>query len=296
MTATAEPAAPRRAKVGDLELAYETFGSGRDPALLLIMGLASQMLAWSDEFCVALADRGRYVIRFDNRDIGLSTHLDHVPPPNPVKLMRGDASDARYRLEDMADDAAGLLTVLDIERAHVVGASMGGMIAQTFAIRHVQRTLSLTSIMSTPGPRVGASTPQAQAALMLPPPRNREDAGRRAVEIFRIIGSPGYPMDEERVADVGRRSFDRRSDPAGVMRQLAAIGASGDRTAALQRLTVPTLVIHGEQDPLVTVAGGRATAAAVPGSRLIVVPGMGHDLPRAVWPEIVNAIAALGND
>jgi pimeloyl-ACP methyl ester carboxylesterase len=285
---------PRLTKVGDLELAYETFGSEQDPALLLIMGLAAQMLAWPDEFCTALADTGRYVIRFDNRDIGLSTHFDHVPPPNILKLMQGDTSDATYRLDDMADDAAGLLTALGIERAHIVGASMGGMIAQAFAIKYPERTLSLTSIMSTPGPDVGRATPQAQAALTIPPPNDRDEAGARAVEVFRIIGSPGYPMDEEEVADVARRSFDRRSDPAGVMRQLAAIGASGDRTAALQQLSVPALVIHGADDPLVTVAGGKATAAALNGSRLIVLPGMGHDLPRDLWPVIVNAIAALG--
>jgi pimeloyl-ACP methyl ester carboxylesterase len=284
---------PRRTKVGDLELAYETFGSEQDPALLLIMGLAAQMLAWPDEFCTALADTGRYVIRFDNRDIGLSTHFDQVPPPNILKLMQGDTSDATYRIDDMADDAAGLLTALGIERAHIVGASMGGMIAQAFAIRYPERTLSLTSIMSTPGPDVGPPTREAQAALMVPPANTREEAGARSVEIFRIIGSPGYPMDEEHVADVARRSFDRRSDPAGVMRQLAAVGASGDRTAALQEVTVPALVIHGADDPLVTVAGGKATAAALSGSRLLVLPGMGHDLPRDLWPVIVEAIAAL---
>ena len=296
MTAATESAPPRRVKVGELELAYETFGSDRDPALLLIMGLASQMLAWPDEFCTALADTGRYVIRYDNRDIGLSTHLNDVPAPNPMKLWQGDTSEVTYRIEDMADDAAGLLSALGIERAHIVGASMGGMIAQSFAIRYPQRTLSLTSIMSTPGPNVGQATPQAQAALMpltMAPATNRDDAGRRTVEVFKIIGSPGYPMDEERVADIGRRSFDRASDPAGVMRQLGAIGASGDRTAALRQVIVPTLIIHGADDPLVTVSGGEATAAAVPGARLIVVPGMGHDLPRDVWPTIIDAITAL---
>ncbi len=296
MTAAAESATPRRVRVGELEIAYETFGSADDPPLLLIMGLASQMLAWPDEFCAALADAGFYVIRFDNRDIGLSTHLTHVRPPDPMKLFRGDTSDATYRLEDMADDAVGLLTALGIQRAHFVGASMGGMIAQTVAIRHPDRTLSLTSIMSTPAPNIGPPTQRAQAALMLAPPTNREEAGRRTVEVFRIIGSPGYPFDEQRVADMGRRSYDRASDPAGVMRQLAAIGASGDRTAGLRKLNVPALVIHGADDPLVTVEGGQATAAALSGSRLIVVPGMGHDLPRAVWPVVVEAIAALAKD
>jgi len=291
-----ESAAPRRARVGELELAYETFGSAGDPALLLIMGLASQMLAWPDEFCTSLAAAGFHVIRFDNRDVGLSTHLTGVPAPDPVKLLRGDTSDAAYRLEDMADDAVGLLAALDIERAHIVGVSMGGMIAQTVAIRHPQRTLSLTSIMATPAPDIGPPTPRAQAVLLTPPPAGREEAGRRALEVFRVIGSPDYPLDEEAVADVGRRSYDRGSDPAGVLRQLAAIGASGDRTAALRKLAVPALVIHGAADPLVTVEGGQATAAAITGSRLIVIPGMGHDLPRAVWPVIIDAIAALAEN
>jgi len=185
-----EPAAPRRARVGELELAYETFGSAGDPALLLIMGLASQMLAWPDEFCTSLAAAGFHVIRFDNRDVGLSTHLTGVPAPDPVKLLRGDTSDAAYRLEDMADDAVGLLAALDIERAHIVGVSMGGMIAQTVAIRHLQRTLSLTSIMATPAPDIGPPTPRAQAVLLTPPPAGREEAGRRALEVFRVIGSP----------------------------------------------------------------------------------------------------------
>jgi pimeloyl-ACP methyl ester carboxylesterase len=285
-----------RAHANGIEIEYETFGDPSKPAILLIMGLGIQMLGWHEVFCNMLAERGYFVIRFDNRDVGLSTHLTGVPAPDPVKLMRGDTSDAAYRLEDMADDAVGLLAALDIERAHIVGVSMGGMIAQTVAIRHPQRTLSLTSIMATPAPYIGPPTPRAQAVLLMPPPADREEAGRRALKVFRVIGSPDYPLDEEAVADVGRRSSDRGSDPAGVLRQLAAIGASGDRTAALRKLAVPALVIHGAADPLVTVEGGQATAAAVTGSRLIVIPGMGHDLPRAVWPVIIDAIAALAKN
>lgn len=286
----------RRARVGELEIAYETFGSAGDPALLLIMGLASQMLSWPDALCTALADAGFHVIRFDNRDIGLSTHLTEAGSPDPMKLLIGDTSEAAYRLEDMADDAVGLLDALGIDRAHLVGVSMGGMIAQTVAIRHPERVSSLTSIMSTTAPDVGPPTRQAQAVLLTPPPNNRDEAGERAVAVFRVIGSPGFPLDEDAVADVGRRSYDRGSDPAGVLRQLAAIGASGDRTAALQRVSVPALVIHGADDPLVTVAGGRATAAALAGSRLLVIPGMGHNLPRELWPTFVDAIVELAKN
>jgi pimeloyl-ACP methyl ester carboxylesterase len=281
------------ANLGEIDIAYETFGSPSDPPVLLIMGLATQMLAWRDEFCRLLAAEGRYVVRFDNRDTGLSTHHDQAPVPNLRAVAAGDTSTATYTLADMADDTAGLLGALEIESAHLVGASMGGMIAQTVAIRYPERVRSLTSIMSTPGPHVGRATPAASAALMLPPAENRDDAVRRTLSVYRVIGSPGYPLDEQEIADLARRSYDRAHDPLSAVRQLAAIYASGDRTGALGALRVPALVLHGEDDPLVGLDGGRATAAAIAGARLITYPGMGHDLPRALWPEFIAEIAAL---
>lgn len=282
-----------RAAVGELELAYETFGGAEDPPLLLIMGLATQMLGWDERFCDQLADHGFRVIRFDNRDIGLSTHLHEGGVPNVAALLRGQAAPAPpYTLVDMADDTAGLLDALGLESAHIVGASMGGMIAQQLAIRHPHRVRSLTSIMSTPSREVGQARPEALEVLFLPPPTDQETAAERALKVYRVIGSPGYPLDEPRVADVARRSFARGNDPAGVARQFAAIAVSPDRTPGLRGLTVPTLVIHGEDDPLVEVDGGLATADAVPGARLVVVPGMGHNLPRQLWPPLMDEIVA----
>jgi pimeloyl-ACP methyl ester carboxylesterase len=262
-------------------------------AVLLIMGLATQMLAWRDEFCELLAAEGRYVVRFDNRDIGLSTHMDQAPMPDFLALAGGDTSSATYTLADMADDTVGLLDVLEIERARLVGASMGGMIAQTVAIRYPDRVHTLTSIMSTPAPHIGSPTPAAQAALMLPPAGSREEAVQRTLRVYRTIGSPGYPLDEQELADLARRAYDRSHDPLSAARQLAAIYASGDRTGALAALRVPALVLHGEDDPLVGLDGGKATAAAITGAQLVTYPGMGHDLPRALWPEFITEIAAL---
>lgn len=272
----------KHAAVGDVEIAYETFGRPTDPPLLLIMGLATQMLGWHEGLCELFAARGFYAIRFDNRDIGLSTHHHQT-------------SDTPYRLEDLADDAAGLLAALGLDDAHVAGTSMGGMIAQTLAIRHPQRVRSLTSIMSTPAPQIGPPTPEALEVLMTAPPRDRDDAARRRVEVFRVIGSPGYPFDADEVADLARRSYDRDHDPGTPRRQLTAVTASGDRTEALRALRVPALVIHGAEDPLIRVEGGRATAAAIAGARLVVFDGMGHDLPRRLWPQIVDEIRALAD-
>ncbi|SFO38823.1 Pimeloyl-ACP methyl ester carboxylesterase [Geodermatophilus obscurus] len=281
-------------RVGEIELAHETFGSPEDTPLLLVMGLATQMIGWPDDFCRMLAERGLYVIRFDNRDIGLSTHLDHAGAPDVLAVMGGDHSRVAYRLADMAEDTAGLLDALGLDDAHVVGASMGGMIAQTLAIRHPERVRSLTSIMSTTGdPAVGAPAEAALGALLAPPATDRESAVQRAVDTYRVIGSPGFEFDEHGLRERAGLSFDRAYDPAGVARQLAAILASPDRTADLARVAVPTLVVHGAQDALVNVSGGRATAAAIPGAELFVVEGMGHDLPRAVWPDLVDRITAL---
>jgi pimeloyl-ACP methyl ester carboxylesterase len=285
-----------RLRAGEIEIAYETFGAPGDPPLLLIMGLGMQMLAWRDDLCGLLADQGFRAIRFDNRDVGLSTHLDDAPEPDLPELIAGDHSSAPYQIEDMAEDALGLLNGLGIERAHVVGASMGGYIAQALAIRRPDRVLSLTSIMSTPSVEVGRATRDAQVVLLAPPATSRDAAAQRAVEVMRVIGSPDYPFDEQEVVDLARQTYDRHADPRGVLRQLAAIVVSSDRTDALRGLRVPTLVIHGEADPLVQLEGGKATAAAIPGARLLTFPGMGHDLPRALWPPIVAAIADLARD
>jgi pimeloyl-ACP methyl ester carboxylesterase len=283
-----------RARVGAIEIAYETFGAPGDPPLLLIMGLGTQMLGWPDDFCRLLAAHGLYVIRFDNRDIGLSTHLHDAPAPDVMAAVAGDTRSASYTLTDMAADAAGLLDALALTSAHVAGASLGGMVAQTLAIEHPRRVRSLTSIMSTTGDRrVGAPTQAGAAALMAPPARDRDSAIERALSSARAIGSPGFPLDEEAVRDRASRSFDRAFDPPGVARQLVAVLASPDRTPQLQRLTVPTLVIHGAEDALIDVSGGRATAAAIPGAELVIIEGMGHDLPRAVWPQLAGHIGDL---
>jgi methylmalonyl-CoA mutase N-terminal domain/subunit len=282
------------ADIGEIQLCYETFGNPEDPPLLLIMGLATQMLGWPDEFCGLLAEAGHYVIRFDNRDIGLSTHLDDSAPVDIAAVLSGDLSSAAYTVSDMARDATGLLDALGLDSAHIVGASMGGMIAQAMAIEHPDRVRSLTSIMSTTGnPLVGQPTPQATAALLAPRPSDREGTIERVVANYRVIGSPGFEFDEAALRERAARSYDRANDPAGVMRQMAAVPAGGDRTEELTRLRLPTLVIHGKQDPLATLSGGVATAEAIPDAELILFEGMGHDLPRELWPEITQAIATL---
>jgi len=287
-----------RARANGIELEYELFGSEGGQPLLLIMGLGAQMILWDEEFCAALAARGYRVIRFDNRDVGLSTKVDGWRALDLAAALAafalGRPVAAPYTLSDMAADAAGLLDALDIAAAHVVGASLGGMIAQTLAIEHPARVRSLTSIMSTTGDReLPPARPEAAAALLEPPPRDREGAMARAVKVFRTIGSPGFPFDEARVRTRAGRSYDRCFHPAGVARQMLAILASGSRADALRRLRVPTLVIHGSDDPLVPVAHGIETAALVPGAELLVIEGMGHDLPRAVWPRVIDAIGGL---
>src|SRR3954465_4026015 len=267
----------QRAQVGDIELAYETFGDRDDPPVLLVMGLATQMIGWPDEFCRGLADRGLFVVRFDNRDIGLSTHLDDRGAPDIMTVLAGARSPVPYGLADLADDTVGLLDALGLDSAHVVGASMGGMIAQLVAIRYPKRVRSLTSIMSTTGnPTVGAPAEAAMGVLLAPPATDRESAIQRAVDTYRVIGSPGFEFDETGLRDRAGLSFDRAYDPAGVARQLAAILTTHDRTAGLAAVSVPPLVIHGSHDTLVDVSGGRATAAAVPDCDLLVVDGMGH--------------------
>ncbi|SOC48779.1 Pimeloyl-ACP methyl ester carboxylesterase [Blastococcus aggregatus] len=283
-----------KATVGDIELAYETFGDPADTPLLLVSGLGSQMISYAEELCAGLAARGLFAIRFDNRDVGLSTHLHSAGIPRLGDVRRGDRSSVHYELADMAADAAGLIEALGLDSAHLVGVSMGGMIAQRVAITYPERVRSLTSIMSTTGDRsVGGASEAAQGVLYAPPAQDREGAIQRQLETSRVIGSPGFPLDEEAVRARAGLAYDRGHDPAGVARQMAAIVTSPDRTADLGRVAVPTLVIHGSDDALVNVSGGRATAAAVPGAELVVIDGMGHDLPRPLWPEITDRITAL---
>jgi pimeloyl-ACP methyl ester carboxylesterase len=280
-----------RAKSNGLELEYDTFGDPADPALILVMGLGAQMISWEADFCRLLAGEGFHVVRFDNRDIGLSTYLDELPEPDLQAVVAGDHTTVPYLLSDMADDAAGLLDALEIAKAHIVGASMGGMIVQQFAIDHLDRLLSLCSIMSTTGdPTVGQSTPQAVAALMSPPAADREQAVAQGVASARVLGSPGFPASEEQLQAKVAAHYDRAYHPAGAKRQTAAILASPDRTEGLRRVTVPTLVLHGDADLLIDPSGGKATAAAVPGAELLLFPAMGHDLPRELWSTIATAI------
>jgi pimeloyl-ACP methyl ester carboxylesterase len=258
------------------------------------MGLATQMLGWPDDFCRGLADRGLFVVRFDNRDIGLSTHLHAAGAPDVMSVLVGDHSSVPYSLADLAADTVGLLDALGLESVHLVGASMGGMIAQLVAIDHADRVRSLTSIMSTTGdPSVGAPAEAAMAALLAPPAADREGAVQRTVDTYRVIGSPGFEFDEAALRERAGLSYDRAYDPAGVARQLAAILTTPDRTADLGRVRVPTQVIHGSDDALVNVSGGRATAAAIPEAELLIVEGMGHDFPREKWAEITDRITAL---
>lgn len=281
-----------RAELGRTAIEYDTFGDPSAPAMLLIMGLGAQMIAWRPEFCSSLADRGFFVIRYDNRDSGLSTALDAFPPPDPRDVLAGDTSAVPYLIADMAQDAADLLSVLGVGSAHVVGASMGGMIAQQLTIDHPSRVRSLCSIMSTTGHRsVGRATSEAIAALSQPPATSREEAVARGLRTQAVIGSPAYPVPEAVVRARLGEAYERADRPAGYARQYAAIIASPDRTSALGAVAGPTLVIHGADDPLIDRSGGEATAAAVPDAELLVLPGMGHDLPEELWPRIVEAIA-----
>jgi pimeloyl-ACP methyl ester carboxylesterase len=274
-----------------IDIAYECFGAGTSPPVLMIMGLGGQMLGWHEDFCEMLARRGLRVIRFDNRDVGLSTHFTALGAPDLGAGLAGDLSSAAYGLKDMADDAVGLLDALQIDSVHLVGASMGGQIAQIVATEYPRRARSLTSMMSTTGaPAAGPMDPAVMKLFALPPPRTREEAASNAVEAYRVIGSPGFPADEDEVRDRARLAFDRGYDLQGLQRQGMAAVVSGDRTDRLGSLRVPTLVIHGAADRMCTVSGGEATAAAIPGAELFIIAGMGHNLPRGLWPRLTTLI------
>jgi pimeloyl-ACP methyl ester carboxylesterase len=283
----------RFAQVGELEICWQQFGRDEDPPVLMIMGLGAQMILWPDEVCELIAVEGFRVIRFDNRDAGRSTVLADAPTGTVPRALEGEVPAGAYSLSDMAGDAAGLLDALGIDAAHIVGTSLGGMVAQTLAIEHPERVLSLASIMSTTGDRsVGEASQAGIEALTSVAPPERDGYVTTLLESRRKIGSPGFPFDEERSRRIAERSFDRGFHPKGTVRQTIAIILSGDRTERLAEIKVPTVVIHGEDDPLIGVSGGRATAAAIPGSRLVVIPGMGHDWPAGVWEPIVAEIVA----
>jgi pimeloyl-ACP methyl ester carboxylesterase len=279
------------ARVGDVELCYETFGEAGDPPVLLIMGLGTQMIAWHEGFCTELAGRGFQVIRYDNRDVGHSTRFDDVPPPRPTQLLTQRPKRLAYTLRDMAGDAAGLLDVLGHESAHVVGASMGGMIAQLLAIHHPERVRSLVSIMSTTGARwVGQPAAAVYPFFVKPMPKGKEEYLERGLKLWSLIGSPGFERSDAEIRELLERGYDRGLSPAGTMRQLGAIVDDGNRTRDLRRIKAPTLVIHGTKDKMIRVSGGKATARAIPGAELDLIEGMGHDLPRGVWPRLIDGI------
>jgi pimeloyl-ACP methyl ester carboxylesterase len=274
-----------------ITLCYERFGDPGDPPLLLVMGLATQMIAWHEDFCEELAGRGFHVVRFDNRDIGRSTHLKFRPPTLRQLITRRFRPE-QYTLSDMAEDTAALLRELDLAPAHLAGASMGGMISQTLAAEHPDLVRSLTSIMSTTGNRWrGQPHPSVYRYLLQPPPRDREGYIERSAQVFGLVGSTGFDRDEAYIRERAGRSYDRGYNVAAGGRQLGAITASGDRTAMLGTIRAPTLVIHGTVDKMIRPSGGRATAKAIPGARLMMIEGMGHDLPRGVWPRLIDAIA-----
>jgi pimeloyl-ACP methyl ester carboxylesterase len=298
MTDIALDAGERFAKVGELTICHQTFGRPSDPPLLLIAGLGAQMIVYEDDFCDALAERGLWVVRYDNRDVGKSSQIDWKPAIDAgaavAERKKGDRIAAPYRLKDMAADAVGLMDALGIARAHVVGASMGGMIAQEVAIHWPERVRSLTSISSTTGdPRLPPPTPAVMNVFTKPPPKTAEEYVEANVAAWLIFRGPGYPEDEKRDRARAVRAARRGFNPEGGQRQLLAVYASGSRKKTLPSVKAPTLVIHGADDPLMLVAAGEDTAATIPGAKLVVLPRMGHALPLAVWPRVLDEIIEM---
>ena len=285
------PAMPK-AHANGVEIEYETVGDPAGRPLLLVQGLGAQLTSVEEGLCQVLASRGFLVIRYDNRDVGLSSWFDHARPVNLAAVWSGDHSTLAYTLEDMADDAVAVLDAAGVEAAHVAGISLGGMIAQLLATRHAARVLSLASVMSTTGDRaVGQPTGEAASVLMSPMPGDRERFIEQAVVNTRAISAgTAHPFDEEAVRRGAARGYDRAHHPKGTGRQFAAILAAGDRSPALAQIRVPTLVVHGEEDQVIGVSGGEATAAAIPGARLLRIPGLGHELPPGFWPTLADAL------
>ena len=295
MPATTPHTPEAYAPANGMELCYDTFGDKAQPTVLLIMGLGAQMILWDDGFCERIASNGFHVVRFDNRDIGRSSRVDV-----PVKLdfaeliqkqMTGKPIESPYKLRDMAADAVGLLDHLGIKKAHVVGASMGGMISQEMAINFPERLLSLTSVMSHSGnPTLPPPTPEAMAVLLAPPPATLDDYIAAFQKTWRVLRAGEFPADDGKDVKIAKLAFSRGLNPMGVARQMLAIFASGDRRPRLANVKTPTLVIHGDVDPLVRVEGGMDTAKTIPDAKLVIVKRMGHALPEELWPEIVDAI------
>ncbi|KJC55012.1 alpha/beta hydrolase [Bradyrhizobium sp. LTSPM299] len=286
---------PQIIHANGIDICYEIFGDANAEPLLLIMGLGAQMIHWDDDFCRQLAGRGFRVVRFDNRDIGKSSHMSGGKRLTPLELLKlrflKIPVAAPYKLSDMAQDTIGLMDKLGIKSAHVVGASMGGMIAQEIAITFPERVRSLTSIMSTTGnPKVPPPTREAAAVLMAPPPATKEEYFARYAQTWKVLRNGSFPEDEALDPARARRTYERGLNPPGVGRQLRAILASGSRKARLRSVKAPTLVIHGTVDPLVNPEGGKDTAASIPGARLLMIERMGHALPIPMWPEIIDAI------
>ncbi len=287
---------PKLAKSNGIELCYDIFGDANAEPMVLIMGLGAQMIFWEDDFCKQLASRGFRVIRFDNRDIGLSTKMSGGKPLTAMDFLKlrifKVAPQSSYKLWDMANDVMGLLDVLGIRKAHIVGLSMGGAIAQEIAMNHPDRVLSLTSIMATSGnPRLPSPTKEAMAMLVAPAPKTKDEFIERFASNWILLRGASFPADEAKDGERAEKIYARGLNPAGVGRQLRAILASGDRTSRLRSVKARTLVIHGVIDPLVPVAHGKQVAATIPGSKLLLIEGMGHALPMPMWPIIINAIA-----
>jgi pimeloyl-ACP methyl ester carboxylesterase len=277
------------AKVGDLQLCYETIGQSGNPAVLLMTGLGGQLIHWPTAFCHALAERGFYVIRYDHRDAGRSTVLHHLPVPPRFRLLRKDGLGAPYLLSDLANDAAGLLDVLDIGSAHVVGMSLGGIVGQTLAVRHPNRVRSLVSIAANTGAAKDHPKLPVLLAMVRRPPQDRRRFVRQAVIASKIFGSDLTSDEARRFAEA---QFDRGVHPEGILRQLGAIFAAGDRTRQVANIAAPTVVIHGTNDRILPASGGQATAAAIPDAELHMVPGMGHALLRQHWDQFITWIVA----
>jgi pimeloyl-ACP methyl ester carboxylesterase len=289
------------AHANGIQICYETFGDSANPAMLLVSGFMSQLTSWDEVICQSLVDRGFFVIRFDNRDAGLSTHFDGVKVDLPAILKAWETDDAAampevpYLLSDFANDAIGLLDHLKIQRAHIVGVSMGGMIVQTIAINHPARVLTLTSIMSTTGEREFYQwDPQTRAAISSPAPHGRDEYIKHSVHVWSLLAGKRY-FNAERAATKAAADYDRAFYPEGGLRQTAAIRASGGRSKELRELTIPTLVIHGREDSLIKSLGGERTASIIPGANLMLMHDMGHDLPVPLWPLLIDALVSHAN-